>query len=208
MKKRIFIALFCITLFPTSFAATKDFENDITMVSYEQTWSDREGTIALKNNTSEEIKNVVFLLTYLDMSGTELDYKEFSKEITIAPGMTRKLDVEAYEYDRHYHYYKSEGLYDNTSFKVIFQLKDYNVDSKEITKTKDTIGSYELFIIFFLPILGIFIGLFILVGVLAKKRNRNVALWVLLAIIVTPLFSIIILLCIGNKERRSMDKIS
>ena len=33
---------------------------------------------------------------------------------------------------------------------------------------------------------------------MANKRNRNVALWVLISIIATPLLAIIILLCIGK----------
>lgn len=39
-----------------SFAANKDLEKDITMVSYEQGWLDSEGTLALKNNSSEKVK--------------------------------------------------------------------------------------------------------------------------------------------------------
>lgn len=70
------------------------------MVSYEQVWLDSEGTLALKNNSSEEVKNVVFLITYLDMSGNELDYEEFSRRLSIASGMTKKVDISAYEHDR------------------------------------------------------------------------------------------------------------
>ena len=130
VTKRISNALLGMFLVLASFAANKDLDKDITMVSYEQTWRDRQGTLSLKNNTTEEIQNVVFLITYLDMSGNELDYEEFSKRVDIAPGMTRKLDITAYEHGRNYHYYKSEGLYDNTSFKIKFKLKDYNVEEE------------------------------------------------------------------------------
>lgn len=82
-----------------SLAANKDLDKDITMVSYEQGWLDSSGTLALKNNSSEEIKNVVFLITYLDMSGNELDYEEFTRRVSIAPGMTKKLDIPAYEHE-------------------------------------------------------------------------------------------------------------
>ena len=50
--------------------AVSAINNDITMVSYEQSWLDSEGTIALKNNTNKEIHNVVFQITYLDMKDT------------------------------------------------------------------------------------------------------------------------------------------
>lgn len=111
-------------LFVCSFAQTN--EHAITMVSYEQAWRDSYGTLALKNNTKEQIHNVAFLITYYDMSGNEVDYKEYTREVEIAPGMTKKVDIPAYEHNRCYHYYKSEGLYDNTSFKINFELKDFN----------------------------------------------------------------------------------
>ncbi|MCR5445181.1 MAG: hypothetical protein K6E96_05825 [Bacteroidales bacterium] len=177
------------------------------MISYEQSWRDYNGTLALKNNTNEEIRNVIFTIIYTDMSDNELDYKEFSKNVSIAPGMTKKLDITAYEHDRSYHYYKSEGLYDNTSFKIKFQLKDYNVNSKEIQDSNPGTWAYSFIaIIFILIILSIVIGLYVLVAVMAKKRNRSVVLWVLLSIIATPLLMIIILLCIGKDEKEIINK--
>ena len=98
--KRFVIALLSIFLALTAYAVDKDLEKDIIMVSYEQGWLDSEGTLALKNNSSEEVKNVVFLITYLDMSGNELDYEEFSRRVSIASGMTKKVDIPAYEHDR------------------------------------------------------------------------------------------------------------
>lgn len=62
-----------------------------------------------------------------------------------------------------------------------------------------------LAIIVSLFILGIGIGLYVLVAVMAKKRNRNVVLWVLLSLVGTPLLMIIILLCIGDADDRNMD---
>ena len=60
--KRISIALLSIFVSVVAFAANKDLENDITMVSYEQSWLDSKATLALKNNSSEEVKNVLFLI--------------------------------------------------------------------------------------------------------------------------------------------------
>lgn len=67
-----------------AFAAQKNLDKDITMVTYEQGWMDTNGALSLKNNTGVEVKNVVFLITYLDMSGNELDYEEFNKSVSIA----------------------------------------------------------------------------------------------------------------------------
>lgn len=213
--KRFSIALLSILLSVVAFASEKNLEKDITMVSYEQGWLDSSGTLALKNNTSEEVKNVVFLITYLDMSGNELDYEEYSRYVNIAPGMTKKLDIPAYEYDRSYHYYKSENRPTGSpSFKIRFQLKDYNVEEK-VTETIDDIplgkytyerssGNESLYLIIaivgLLFFISITVGLYVLVAVMAQKYNRSVVLWILLSFIATPLLMIIILLAIGKNE--------
>ena len=215
--KRISIALLSIFISVVAFAANKDLEKDITMVSYEQGWLDSSGTLALKNNSSEEVKNVVFLITYLDMSGNELDYEEFSRRVSIAPGMTKKLDIPAYEHDRSYHYYKSENRPSGSpAFKVKFQLKNYNVE-EEVTESIDDIpfdrfdydrstgsGNEGLYLIIaivgLLFFIGITVGLYVLVAVMAQKRNRSVVVWILLSLIATPLLMIIILLAIGKNE--------
>lgn len=105
MKQKILATLLSLLVTISAFAVSS---NDIIMVSYEQSWLDSRGTLALKNNTSEEIRNVSFQITYLDMSGNPLDYEEFTKHISIAPGMTRKVDIPAYEHHRNYHYYKTK----------------------------------------------------------------------------------------------------
>ncbi len=209
MKRRFLIMISLLFVAIASFAVNKD---DVTMVSYEQAWSDIYGTLALKNNTSEKVHNVKFMITYLDMSGTELDYKEFVKDVEIEPGKTKKLDIPAYEYSRSYYYYKSEGGYNHTSFKIKYELKDFNVKSVEKKKkhkstfkdsdeveTSDAIAMV-LMLIVMIMMLGAVIGLYILVAVLAKKRNRNVVVWILLSIISTPLLMALVLLVIGKAE--------
>ena len=198
--KRISIALLSIFVSVVAFAANKDLENDITMVSYEQSWLDSKATLALKNNSSEEVKNVLFLIIYLDMSDNELDYEEFTKRVSIAPGMTKKLDIPAYEHDRWYHYYKSEGAPGkaNTSFKIKFQLKDYNVKEDVVENgNQGLFGSTDIIALLFISIT---IGLYVLVAVMAQKRNRNVVVWVLLSLFATPLLMIITLLVIGDNK--------
>ena len=215
-KKRFVIALLSIFLALTAYAVDKDLEKDITMVSYEQGWLDSEGTLALKNNSSEEVKNVVFLITYLDMSVNELDYKEFSRRVSIAPGMTKKVDIPAYEHDRNYHYFKSENMPGGSpSFKIKFQLKDYNIEEEvaeesiddnplstySYDRSSENEGLYMIIaIVGLLFFIGITIGLYVLVAVMAQKRNRSVVVWVLLSLIATPLLMIIILLAIGKNE--------
>ena len=120
--KKIFATLIVAMMAVVAFAANKNLENDITMVSYEQGSFDVYGTLALKNNSKEEVRNVTFIITYLDMNDNEMDYKEFQKELKIAPGMTKKVDIPSYERSRYYHYYKTK--------------KNRNVDSTDKRKVQ------------------------------------------------------------------------
>ena len=200
ITKRFSITLICLLITAFAFAGNKNLEKDVTMEFYEQSWLNFNATIALKNNTTEEIKNVVFVLTYLDMSGKELDYEEFHKRVNIEPGKTRKIDIQAYEHSRNYHYYKSKGSYsgDETAFKIKFKLKDYNVEDKEYYY-----AAILYLILTSLPILitiCIIIGLFAIVAVMARKRRRSILLWLLISFIASPILAIIILLVIGESE--------
>ena len=184
-------------------ATSKDTLNAVTMVSYEQSWIDSEGTLALKNNTNEDIHSVTYRITYLNMKGIALDYRDFTSKIEIAPGMTKKVNIDAYEHGRFYSYYPSEASYsDPKKFKIKFELKGYNTSSADNTlENFNSIESYVLIpVVIFVALLGLglSVGLYVLVAVMANKRNRNVALWVLISIIATPLLAIIILLCIGK----------
>lgn len=210
-------SLLCIYLF-FPFLALANTADAITMVSYEQSWLDSRGTLALKNNTSEEIHNVTFQITYIDMSGNPLDYEEFTKRVSIAPGMTRKIDIPAYEHNRNYHYYKTKDEFGHPAFKIKFELKDYNSKLQD----SDDAGDYRIYdndddshysssksdslymiiaIVAVLFIIGLSVGLYVLVAVMAKNRNRSVVLWVLLSIVASPLLIVIILLVVGNDNK-------
>ena len=214
MNKKTLTALICLFMSISLFAASKSAETDISMVSYEQSWLDSEGTLALKNNTNENIHNVKFLIVYQDMSGKQLHYEELTKKVSIAPGMTRKINIKAYEHERNYHYYKSENLPGGSpAFKIEFKLLDYNTASpqkREYPLDSDTEAETDeifysllpfLYIIFVLLTIGICIGSYVLVAVMAKKRKREAAVWILLSFFATPILIIIILLCIGDADR-------
>lgn len=214
MNKKTLTALICLFMSISLFAASKSAETDISMVSYEQSWLDSKGTLALKNNTNENIHNIKFLIVYQDMSGKQLHYEEFSKKVSIAPGMTRKINIKAYEHERNYHYYKSENLPGGSpAFKIEFKLLDYNTASpqkREYPLDSDTEAETDeifysllpfLYIIFVLLTIGICIGSYVLVAVMAKKRKREAAVWILLSFFATPILIIIILLCIGDADR-------
>lgn len=189
-----------------SLAVPSDSANAVSMVSYEQGWLDSRGTLALKNNTSDTIYDVAFLITYLDMSGRELDYDNFFEEVEIGPGKTKKIDIRAYEHSRSYHYYKSENSPTGSpAFNVKFELLEYNSYKTRYAYEDNFVevpgSESETAIVAGILILSFIIGLYILAAVMAKKRNRNVALWVLLSVIASPLLIIIILLVIGEDDR-------
>ena len=125
---------FLLLLSILAFCVQASFANDtsldsmaVTMVRYEQNWNDTEGTLSLRNHTKQTIINVRFRLCYFDMSGTLLDYKDYYKaNIDIAPSMTRRVDIPAFEARRNYSYYKSTSLYDDRRFNISFKLLGYN----------------------------------------------------------------------------------
>lgn len=180
----------------------------VTMENFEQRWLDHESTIALKNNTNETIHNVSYRITYLDMNGKALDYSDYTSTIDIEPGMVKKTDLPAYEHERFYQYYKNAEEYTNhPKFKVAFELKDYNFEDDQQEDVEYGKGEClsPLAIIIPIILLAIFlfaiaIGLYVLAGIMAKRRHRSVALWVIISILTTPILSIIILLCVGDSD--------
>ena len=47
----------------------------------------------------------------------------------------------------------------------------------------------------------VFGGLFVLTAVLAQKRNKNVPVWILLGLLLTPVLTTIILLCLKKDKK-------
>ena len=120
------------------------------------------------------------------MKGNPLDYEDYSSEVEISPGMTKKVNITAYESTREYSYYLSEDVPDYAhKFKIKFELTGYN--TAEVT---DGDAYYykagwiiALLIFGFLFVIGLYIGLYALVAVMAKRRHqffrkRNVIVFV------------------------------
>lgn len=199
----------------------------VQFVSYEQGWLDREGTIALKNVTNNTIKQLTFVVDYLDMNDVVLDYERFSFDTEIEPFKTKEINIPAYKHNRQYHYYKTKDDFGNPAFKIRFRLLNYKTDADEQdTLEKDPTSSIQYFpektgqsifsdssnlflviisIIACIAVLSFVIGLYVLVATMAKKRNRNVAVWVLLSIISSPILIMIILLAIGKDNRHDRN---
>ena len=213
--KRIFLLILVSALSTIcTVALPKNKVDAVTMESYEQNWDDNVGTIALKNNTNQDIYNVTFQLIYLDMSGKQLDYEEFSQNVDIAPGMTKKINITAYESSRDYSYYKSEAGYLHPKrFKIKYELKAYNSDTSQTgddeydsatspyqsySVSNNTAGWESLILILLLFIIAAVF--YVPLIILARNYGRSVTLCILLSFLTTPIVVIIVLLIIGKKN--------
>lgn len=213
--KRFSFILVSFLLAIASYATNKDTESAVSMVSYEQNYYDRDGTLALRNATEDTIHHVTFQLTYYDMAGKQLDYEVFTRDVDIDPGMTRQVDVPSYQRFKEYSYYKSEASPSGGHrFKVDFKLISYNQQTEDEAlqsemgiDTQEKPSSLPMFwmLFFILLLLGVWIGMYILVALMAKKRNRSEVLWVLVSLLATPILCIIILLCIGSSDGNQND---
>lgn len=203
MKKLLLLLMLIVTLGVS--AASNDTLNAVTMVSYEQSWLDSEGTLALRNNTGNTIHNVAYRIIYLDMKGNQLDYQDYTSDVEIEPGMTKKVNIPAYEHDRYYSYYKSEAAYSRKHpFKIKFKMKAYNVGLEErVANSVKGTGDESAFLIgvsllpAIIPI-GFVIGIFALVAAVAHRMRRSMLLWVLFSFVITPFIAIVILVCLGK----------
>lgn len=103
-------------------------QNALTVVSYEQSSKDNQATLLIKNNTEEKITSLSIKIKYLDMSGNALGCLIFDNTISIEPGRTQKMYIDAFGHKKGYHYYKSEGDAESPVFKIEYELTDYYLE--------------------------------------------------------------------------------
>ncbi len=205
--KKLTITILCFLLCSIILAQVDN--NAVTMVSFEQLAHDYTATISLKNNTKEEIQDVTFQITYLDMEGKPLDYKGFYKKVDIAPGMTKKVDIDSYERDRSYEYHKSSNYSSNPQFEVSFDLKGYNTGRREakklLGKNASIDGHATLDFFLLICLCGIWIGSYGLVAVVAHRRNLNAVAWFLIGLLLTPVIALMLILIV-DKGHKNTDE--
>ena len=216
MKKTLLIFV-GLLLSVTSFALGKDSADAVIMLDYEQAWNDDTGRLSLRNNTNEPIEDLSFQITYIDMQGRTIGTENFNKDIYISPGETKTVDIPAFNADEHYSYYKSVAKKDSANIFIIrFDLTDYNEQGRlaaggKSLQNNDTRSAVyhsdeSLFkrlgpiawLMLFVVLVGIELAFYIIVAIMAKQRNRNPIVWIVLSMFASPFLIAIILLIIGR----------
>ncbi len=223
--KLLFAFIVCsitVISIPTkAFAAESDIPG-VSMTGFEQSYLSLEAYISLKNNLPDTIYSVTYSIEYLKMNNTPMDYEEYTAKVMIPPGRTKRVELPAYGYDSNYEYFKSSRGLGLPLFKVNYKYissSDINpkaptADTVNIVNDKANISNQNsdkssllskfpivsISLLIIILIIGAYIGLYVLVAVMAKHRGRNPAIWILLSLLASPLLIAIILLAIGKSN--------
>ena len=91
------------------------------MRNFTQKHNGTEATITLRNNTPKTITHVEGYIFYCTMTDGIIDYKAFSKDVKIAPGMADSFDWEGCKLKDGLFYYSNAPS--NTDSRKLYKVK-------------------------------------------------------------------------------------
>ena len=110
----------------TSMDGSKGFRSDaLVVVKYEHDCLRPTANLYVHNSTGRTVKSFQFRITYYDMKGNMLDYKDISQEVQIEPEMVRMVEIEGFGWKDQYVYYSSKNADYGRQYRIKAELKSY-----------------------------------------------------------------------------------
>jgi len=99
----------------------------LILAGYEHDYLTAKARFSVRNNTQRKVSEFKIRITYYDMRGQMLDYKDITKKMLIEPGMARAVEVMGYAWEEKYVFHTSKNAHLGKKYKVSFDLLSYTL---------------------------------------------------------------------------------
>ena len=99
----------------------------LILAGYEHNYLSPIASFAVRNNTQRKVSEFKVRITYYDMRGQVLDYKDITKKTLIEPGMVRVVNVPGYAWEEKYVFHTSKEANLGKKYRVSFDLLSYTL---------------------------------------------------------------------------------
>ena len=99
----------------------------LILAGYEHNYLSPIASFAVRNNTQRKVSEFKVRITYYDMRGQVLDYKDITKKTLIEPGMVRVVNVPGYAWEEKYVFHTSKEAHLGKKYRVSFDLLSYTL---------------------------------------------------------------------------------
>ena len=101
----------------------------LTFTGYDKKAGASTETFFINNGSDKTIKSIELEITYLGSGGKQLHKREVEIEEEIPAGETRKIDIQSWDKQKHFHYVKSDaGKNGSAPYTVRFKIKSILTD--------------------------------------------------------------------------------